>query len=67
MSYIIRVDQETGKYIVRSTRYPGLEVSADSFYSAIGEFEICASSRGSTKVLDTGPASNEILVTIVNE
>ena len=67
MSYIIRVDQETGKYIVKSTRYPGFEASADSFYRAIEEFEKCVRSRRSIEVLDEGqarPATNEILVTI---
>lgn len=39
MSYIIRVDQETGKYIVRSTDYPDLKTTADCFYDAVEQLE----------------------------
>jgi len=70
LSYIIMVDQETGNYIVRSSRYPGLEASADSFYGAIDEFENCARSSASIEVSNRGkerPTANEILVTIVKD
>jgi len=70
LNYIIRVDQQTWKYIVKSLQYPEIEVSADSFYSAIEEFEKCVISRESIELLnkrEARPTSNEILVTIAED
>ena len=67
MSYIVRVDRETGKYIVKSGRYPGLETSGDSFDGAIEEFEKCASGSEPIEILNKKalPTANEIPSTIV--
>jgi hypothetical protein len=61
--YLIKVDRETGNYFARSSEYPDLETSSDSFYRAVEKLEDCIRERELTKVSnesETQPTANEI-------
>jgi hypothetical protein len=40
LPYVVRVEDESGRYYVMHTKFPGVEASGNSFYDCIEKFDL---------------------------